>query len=137
MSVNTTGFTAGTLPHGDGHGYRCHRVAEDGGGDAHGQPATPVLAVTPASMTFNATAGGANPAAQNITVSNTGGGTLNWTATDNQDVAERRARERYGGGHAGGVGEHRGLAAGTYTGTVTVTATGASACRRPWRSRST
>ena len=43
-------------------------------------PATPVLAVTPASLSFAGTAGGASPAAQTVNVSNTGGGTLSWTA---------------------------------------------------------
>ena len=47
-------------------------------------PATPVLATTPASLSYTATAGGANPAAQSINVSNTGGGTLSWTVSDNQ-----------------------------------------------------
>ena len=45
-------------------------------------PATPVLAVSPASLSFTATAGGANPAAQTINVSNTGGGTLSYTASE-------------------------------------------------------
>ena len=36
--------------------------------------------LTPTSLTFNATSGGANPAPQNLSISNTGGGTLNFTA---------------------------------------------------------
>ena len=47
-------------------------------------PATPVLATAPASLSYTATAGGANPAAQNDQRSNTGGGTLNWTASDDR-----------------------------------------------------
>ena len=87
-------------------------------------PATPVLAVTPASMSFTATAGGANPAAQTANVSNTGGGTLNWTATDNQTWLNVSPASGTGAGALSVVGQHAGLAAGTYTGTVTVTATG-------------
>ncbi len=41
---------------------------------------TPTIGVTPASLGFSAPSGGPNPSFQNITVTNTGGGTLNWTA---------------------------------------------------------
>ena len=42
----------------------------------------PALAVAPASLAFGATQGGANPAARTLDVTNTGGGTLSWTASD-------------------------------------------------------
>jgi hypothetical protein len=45
-------------------------------------PAPPVLSVTPSTLSFTATTGGANPASRSITVSNTGGGSLNFTAAD-------------------------------------------------------
>ena len=89
-------------------------------------PATPVLALTPASMSFTATAGGANPAAQTANVSNTGGGTLNWTATDNQTWLNVTPASGTGAGPLSVSTNVTGLAAGTYTGTVTVTATGAT-----------
>ncbi|MFA4843735.1 MAG: Ig-like domain-containing protein [Candidatus Margulisiibacteriota bacterium] len=38
--------------------------------------APPVISVAPASLTFNAVAGGSNPASQNLNITNTGGGTL-------------------------------------------------------------
>ena len=43
----------------------------------------PVIGVTPTSFSFIAAQGGANPAAQTLSISNTGGGTLSWTSTDN------------------------------------------------------
>ncbi|MBN1529109.1 MAG: PQQ-dependent sugar dehydrogenase, partial [Thermoleophilaceae bacterium] len=89
-------------------------------------PATPALAVTPATMTFNATAGGANPAAQNLSVSNSGGGTLNWTASDDQAWLSVAPGSGTGAGTPSVSVSTAGLAAGTYTGTVTVTATGAT-----------
>src|SRR5262245_15410929 len=49
-----------------------------------GAPANPAIGVSPASFTFTATAGGVNPANQSLSITNTGGGTLNWTASDNQ-----------------------------------------------------
>ena len=47
-----------------------------------GAPAPPALAVTPASLAFAATVGGAAPAAKPLSVANTGGGTLTFTASD-------------------------------------------------------
>ena len=88
-------------------------------------PATPVLALAPASMSFTATAGGANPAAQTANVSNTGGGTLNWTASDNQTWLCVTPASGTGAG-AVSVSTIAGLAAGTYTAPVTVTAAGAT-----------
>ena len=39
-------------------------------------PAPPALSVSPASLAFSGDAGGANPAAQDVAVTNTGSGTL-------------------------------------------------------------
>ncbi|KAF0134713.1 MAG: hypothetical protein FD145_430 [Candidatus Saganbacteria bacterium] len=45
---------------------------------------TPTLSATPATLTFAAQEGGASPAAKQISVSNAGAGTLNWTADKKQ-----------------------------------------------------
>ena len=51
-------------------------------------PPVPVLSVNPAigtsptSLSFTAQQGGGNPTAQTLTISNTGGGTLSWSASD-------------------------------------------------------
>jgi hypothetical protein len=85
-----------------------------------------VLSVAPGSLAFTATQGGANPAAQTVNVTNSGGGTLNWTASDNQPWLSVSPA---GGAAPGTVSVSTnvtGLAAGTYTGTVTITAAGAS-----------
>ena len=57
-------------------------------------PTPPALSVTPASLSFTATPGGANPAAKTLAVSNTGGGTMDWTASESATLAERVAGER-------------------------------------------
>lgn len=44
----------------------------------------PELSVRPASLSFSAEVG-ANPPTQTFTIENTGGGTLSWSASDNQD----------------------------------------------------
>ena len=87
-------------------------------------PATPVLAVAPTSLAFTATAGGANPAAQTVNVTNSGGGTLNWTASDNQTWLGVAPATGTGAAALSVTTNVSGLAAGTYTGTVTVTAAG-------------
>jgi hypothetical protein len=89
-------------------------------------PATPVLSVAPTSLAFSATQGGANPAAQTVNVSNTGGGSLSFTASDNQSwlaVAPASGTAPAGLSVSTNIA---GLAAGTYTGTVTIRAAGAS-----------
>ena len=64
-----------------------------------GPPApAPVLTTSPASLTFSGVAGGANPAAQNVSVTNTGGGTLSYTATDNQTWITESPGLGYGAG---------------------------------------
>ncbi|WP_272473957.1 LamG-like jellyroll fold domain-containing protein [Baekduia alba] len=91
-----------------------------------GAPPTPVLATTPASLTFSGTAGGANPAAQSIGVSNTGGGSLAWTATSSQPWL---TVSPVSGGAPGTITvtpSVAGLSPGTYTANVTVTASGAA-----------
>ena len=51
-------------------------------------PSAPVVSVNPAigtsptSLSFTAQQGGGNPTAQTLTISNTGGGTLSWSASD-------------------------------------------------------
>jgi hypothetical protein len=89
-------------------------------------PTQPTIDVNPASLSFTATAGGSNPASQTINVANTGAGTLDWTATDNAPWLTVSA--------AGGTApstltasvDITGLAAGTFNGTITISATGAT-----------
>jgi uncharacterized protein (TIGR03437 family) len=90
--------------------------------------AVPSLAVTPQALTFQYTNGGAVPAAQNVTITNAGGGALAWTASTSN------------GGYWLGVSAGSGsapatlavsvnpvnLAAGSYTGSVQITAVGAN-----------
>ena len=59
-------------------------------------PPQPALAVSRTSLAFTATAGGANPAAQTFDVTNTGGGTLSYTADERRrgSPSRRRAARR-------------------------------------------
>jgi hypothetical protein len=89
-------------------------------------PAPPVLSVTPSSLSFSATIGGAQPAAQNLNIANTGGQTLNFTTSDNASWLGVTPASGTAPATASVSVTHAGLTAGTYTGSVTVTGAGAN-----------
>ena len=89
-------------------------------------PVPPAIGASPTSLSFTATQGGSNPATQNLSISNSGGGSLSWTASD--DVPWLRLN-RTSGTDSGVMianvitGD---TAAGTYHGIITLNGTGAS-----------
>ena len=123
-----------TLP--DGQTYYFVARAYNGSGESDDsneatyQPATstPTISRTPASLSASCTQG-ANASSQSFQVSNSGGGTLSYTISD--DVTWLSCSPSTGAS----TGEQdaitvtystSGLSAGTYSGTITVAATGAS-----------
>jgi glucose/arabinose dehydrogenase len=86
----------------------------------------PALGVTPASLAFDATAGGASPAAKSVSVTNTGGGTLAFTTSDNASWLAVSPASGTAPASLSVSVNVTGLAAGTYNGAVTVTASGAA-----------
>lgn len=75
--------------------------------------------------------GGAAPATQNVNISNTGGGTLNWTAGDNATWLTLSRTSGTGNGVVT-VSVVAGTAAvGTYNGSITLTVIGASSVTIP------
>lgn len=91
-----------------------------------GAPTSPAIGVSPSSLSFTATAGGANPASQSLNITNTGGGTLNWTATDNATWLSVSPTSGTAPSTATVSVNTSGLAAGTYNGTISISATGAT-----------
>jgi hypothetical protein len=87
--------------------------------------ASPALAVSPSTLAFRATQGGADPAAKALTVSNGGGGTLDWTAAADVPWLDVSPAGGTDGGSISVTPHLSGLSAGTFTGNVTVTAPGA------------
>lgn len=87
----------------------------------------PAIGFAPTSLSFSGATGGPNPAAQTITVSNTGGGTLSWTASDNTAWLTVTPTSGTNSGTITASANLSGLAAGTYTAAVTISATGAAA----------
>ena len=88
--------------------------------------ATPVIGLSASSLTFGGAAGGANPAAQSFTISNTGSGTLTWTASDNAAWLTLSPATGTNTGTVTATVNLAGLTAGTYSGTITAAATGAT-----------
>ncbi len=90
-------------------------------------PLPPTIALSPGSLSFSAQQGGANPASQTVAVSNSGGGTLNWTAavTSGPWLSVSPASGTNSGTLAVSANIN-GLSAGTYNGVITVSATGAT-----------
>lgn len=91
----------------------------------------PVIALSPTSLAFSGTAGGTNPAAKSFTVSNSGGGTLSWTASDNAAWLTLSPASGTNSGTVHASVNLTGLAAGTYNGTITVSAPGATSKTLP------
>ena len=89
-------------------------------------PQTPVLLVDPTSLSFSATEGGSNPSGKTFEVTNGGGGTLNWSASDNAGWLSVNPSSGTAPSTVTVSINISGLSAGTYTGTVTVIAAGAS-----------
>jgi hypothetical protein len=136
ISVNTTGVPPGTTA---STSVTISATNPATGTAVTGSPATvpisitvtappPAMQLSTTSLSFTTTAG-SNPPPQTITITNTGGGTLNWTAgTPSQpwlSVAPSSGSDAAGGTSTPSFNVNAsGLAAGTYTATVTVTPSG-------------
>jgi uncharacterized protein (TIGR03437 family) len=84
------------------------------------------IAAAPTSLQLSATAGGASPAAQSIQITNSGTGTLNWSATASAAWLSVSPASGTAPSTLSVSASPAGLSAGTYTGTIQITSTGAS-----------
>jgi glucose/arabinose dehydrogenase/PKD repeat protein len=129
VSVNTSGLAPGT--------HTATVRVESSGVDGSPKlipvtltlepPQPPALSVTPSSgLAFSVVEGGSAPAAQNLAIANTGGGTLSFTAVD--DAAWLAASPASGTAPATvSVSVNpAGLVRGTYSGSVRIEAAGAT-----------
>ena len=89
-------------------------------------PPSPTLSLGSSSLTFSGTVGAGNPSAQTVSVSNTGTGTLNWTAAKASSWLTLSATAGTAPSTISMGINAAGLAAGTYTDTVTVSSAGAT-----------
>ncbi len=86
----------------------------------------PSLGVSPTGISFVAFYGQGNPASQQLTVSNLGGNTLNWTASANVSWLTLSPASGTAPSTITVTANTAGLAIGTYNGTITLTASGAN-----------
>jgi pimeloyl-ACP methyl ester carboxylesterase len=89
-------------------------------------PAPPVLAVSAQALMFNYMVGATIPAAQSIQVTNSGGGTLNWSATTSATWLSVAAASGTAPSTLSVLVSPTGLGVGTYSGSVQISAAGAS-----------
>lgn len=113
-------------------GYQTLQVNGVAGVDSIGvrvlaAPSAPALSLGSTSLNFTYTMGGNLPAAQPLTISNSGSGTLTWTASVNS-TATWLSLDSLSGTAPSTVNvsvNPATLSAGTYTGTITITGAGA------------
>ncbi len=127
FSPDITGLTAGTY---------AETVRVDGGPNADNSPQditvtlivepAPQLELTPGpnpTLSFTATQAGADPASQAVSIRNSGGGNMTWTAAKSATWFDIDVSSGGNGPTAMTISPHTGaLAPGTYNGTVTVNA---------------
>ena len=94
-------------------------------------PVPPAIGASPTSLSFTAQQGGGNPTAQTLTISNTGGGTLNWSASDSAAWLTLSPASGTGNGAVTLTATTGTLTAGSHSGTVTLSATGATSVTVP------
>jgi len=94
-------------------------------------PVPPAIGASPTSLSFTATKGGAAPATKNLNISNTGGGTLNWTASDNATWLTLSRASGTGNGVVTVSAVAGAAAVGTYNGSITLSVVGGSSVTLP------
>ena len=88
--------------------------------------APPVISTSPASLSFTAELGSSNSSSQTVSISNTGGGLLTWSASENISWLEISSTAGIGNGVLTVTATTGSLTAGTYHAQVTVSATQAT-----------
>jgi hypothetical protein len=88
--------------------------------------ASPTIALSPTSFALTAQAGSTTVLNQTLTITNTGGGSLNWTVIDDSNWVVKNVGSGSGNGTVAISVNPTGLAAGTHTSLITVSATGAT-----------
>ena len=86
----------------------------------------PTIGLSASSFSFSGQQGAANPANQTLDISNTGGGVLTWSATDDAPWLTLTPSSGSGAGAVVLSVSTAGLAPGTYTATISVSAPGAT-----------
>jgi len=94
-------------------------------------PVAPAIGASPTSFAFTATQGGSNPANQTLSIRNTGGGTLSWSARPSTTWMAVSPASATGNGTVTVSATTGILTAGSYNGNITLSATGAPSMTVP------
>lgn len=89
-------------------------------------PPPPAIHVNPASLNFTVQELAGSPTNKPLSITNSGGGTLNWTASDDATWLSLTSQSGTAPSTVVALANVSGLAAGTYNGTITITASGAT-----------
>jgi len=87
---------------------------------------TPTIGLSATTLSFTGVQGGSNPSAQTLTINNTGAGTLNWSISENATWLTPNVLTGTGSGSVTLNVNTAGMAAGTYSTPITISATGAT-----------
>jgi BACON domain-containing protein/fibronectin type III domain protein len=98
----------------------------NGNGNAYGLGKDSTISLSPTGLAFSATQGGSDPAAQTVTISNSGTGTLNWSVSTTAGWLSLSSVSGTAPASFTVTAITPGLAAGTYSTTITVTGVGAT-----------
>lgn len=94
-----------------------------------GSTSSGTIGFSPANLAFSGTVGGTNPAAKTFSLTNTGGGTLSWTISDNATWLQLNTASGTTTSETDTISASvtlSGLAAGTHNAIITVTASGST-----------
>ncbi len=94
-----------------------------------GSTSSGTIGFSPANLAFSGTVGGTNPAAKPFMLTNTGGGTLSWTVSDNATWLQLNTASGTTTSETDTISASAtlsGLAAGTYNATISITASGST-----------
>ena len=89
----------------------------------------PTISYSPSSFNFTTTEGGSNPSSQVLEIWNSGGGTLNWSVSDDANWLSLSPTSGSSTGEHGPVTvsvDISGMSAGSYSATITISAPGAT-----------
>ena len=86
----------------------------------------PTIGYSPANLSFTATQGGSNPANQTLSITNTGGGTLNWSVSDDATWLNLSPLSGSDSGTVTLSVDITSLVADTYNANLTIAATGST-----------
>ncbi len=87
---------------------------------------TPTIGLSATTLSFSAVQGSSNPTNKTISVSNSGSGTLNWTATESSNWLSLSPASGTGAGTISVAVNTTGLSIGTVTAPITIAASGAT-----------